>query len=104
MDHVNADLVGAAGVNVAEDEGCVCFGIGSEDLVVGDGRFSCAGVDYGHFESVDGVSADVGEDGVLLLDRDSLDDGEVLFFGFAFGELFDEGLVSLVSFCDDDAA
>ncbi len=102
---VDADLVGAAGVEVAEDEGGAGGGVGVEDLVVGDGGFAAGWVDDGHFLAVDGVAADVGEDGVFGRGGDAAGDGEVEFFhGFALGELGDEGLVGGVGFGDDEAA
>ncbi len=101
---VDADLMGAAGVEVAEDEGGVGGGVGGEDLVVGDGGFAAWGIDDGHFLAVDGVSADVGEDGVGWGFGDSVGDAEVEFFHGASGELCGEGLVGGVGFGDDEAA
>lgn len=102
---VDADLVGASGVEVAEDEGGDGGWVGGEDAVVGDGGFACGRGDDGHFLAVDGVAADVGEDGVFFGFRDAEGDGEVEFFhGGSLGELADEGLVSGVGFGDDEAA
>ena len=104
MFEVDADLVGAAGVEGAFDEAGVVFSAG-EDFVVGDGRFAGAGIDDGHLLTVDGVTADVGEDGVFLLGWRAGGDGVVnLGGGFAFGELSEQGLHGAVGLGDDDAA
>ncbi len=103
--HVDADLVGAAGVEVAEDEGGLRGGIGGERFVIGNRGLAAGRVDDRHFLAVDGVAADVGEDGVLCLRRDAMGDGEVeLFHGRALGKLGGEGLVGDVGFRDDEAA
>ena len=103
--HVDADLVGAAGVEVAEDEGGLRGRIGGERFVIGDRGLAAGRVDDRHFLAVDGVAADVGKDGVLCLRRDAVGDGEVeLFHGGALGELGGEGLVSDVGFRDYEAA
>ena len=103
--HVDADLVGAAGVEVAEDEGGLRGGIGGERFVIGNRGLAAGRVDDRHFLAVDGVAADVGEDGVLCLRRDAMGDGEVeLFHGRALGKLGGEGLVSDVGFRDYEAA
>ena len=103
--HVDADLVGAAGVEVAEDEGGLRGGIGGERFVIGNRGLAAGRVDDRHFLAVDGVAADVGKDGVLCLRRDAMGDGEVeLFHGRALGKLGGEGLVSDVGFRDYEAA
>ena len=67
MVEVDADLVGAAGVEVAADEGGFGREIGGEDTVIGDGGFAGGRGDDRHFLAVDRVAADVCEDGVLVL-------------------------------------
>lgn len=64
---VDADLVGAAGVEVAADEGGFCREIGGEDFVIGDRGLASGRGDDRHFLAVDGMAADVGEDGVFVL-------------------------------------
>lgn len=103
--HVDADLVGAAGVEVAEDEGGFRGGIGGERFVIGDGGLAGGRGDHGHFLAVHGVAADVGENGVLFLRRDAVGDGEVeLFHGGALRKLGGERLVGGIGFRDDEAA
>ncbi len=102
---VDADLVGAAGVEVAEDEGGFGGGVCGADFVIGDGCFAAGRIYDGHFLAVDGVAADVGEDGSGGWVGYAIGDGEVEFLhGGAFGELGGEGLVSGIGFCDDEAA
>ena len=101
---VDADLVGAAGVEMAEDERGEGGGVGGEDFVIGDGGLAAGRIDDGHFLAVHGVAADVGEDAVLRGLRDALGDGEVEFFHGPAGELADERLVGDVRLGDDDAA
>ncbi len=102
---VDADLVGAAGVEVAEDEGGFGGVIGGEGLVIGDGGFASRGIYDGHFLAVYRVTADMGEDGVFFLSGDAVGDGEVeLFHGGSLGKLGGEGLVGDVGFRDDEAA
>ena len=101
---VNANLVGAAGVEGAFDEAGAVALLG-EDFVVGDGGFAGAGVDDGHLLAIDGMAADVGEDGVGVFEGGLGGDGVVDFGGgFAFGKLGEEGLHGAVGFGDDDAA
>ena len=102
--HVDADLVGAAGVEMAEHECCDGGGVGGEGFVIGDRGFAARRIDDRHFLAVYGVSADVGEDGFLFRFRDALSDGEVKFLHrAAFGKLGDERLVGYVRFGDDEA-
>ena len=103
--HVDANLVGAAGVEMAKDEGGFRGGIGGEGFVIGDRGLSGWRGDDGHFLAVYGVAADVGEDRVFFLGRDAVGDGEVeLFHGGSLGKLGGEGLVGGVGFRDDEAA
>ena len=101
---VDADLVGAAGVEGAFDEAGAVALLG-EDFVVGDGGLACARVEDGHLLAIDGVAADVGEDGVLVFGRRAGGDGVVdLGHRFALGELAEQGLHGVVGLGDDDAA
>jgi hypothetical protein len=58
-EQVDADLMGATGVEGAEDEGGEGGGIDGEDLVVGDGGLTTGRIDDGHLLAVDRVAADV---------------------------------------------
>ena len=86
---MNPDLVGASGVQVAENEACaiVCL---VEHLVVGDGCFSTAGIDHRHFHSVYRMASDVGENAIGFFMGWRLYDGEVAFFGGSVCELAGE--------------
>lgn len=88
---VDADLVSAAGVKVAEDQCGEADGVGSEDFVVGNRGFPAGWIDDCHFLAVHRMATDVGEDGVLGGFRDSLGDGQIeLLHGATLGELGDE--------------
>jgi len=103
--HVDADLVGPAGVEVAEHEGGFRREIGGERFVIGDRGLAAGWIDDGHFLAIHGVAADVGEDRVFFLRRDAVGDGEVeLFHGGALGKLGGEGLVGGIGFRDYEAA
>lgn len=102
---VDADLVGAAGVEVAEDQGGLGGWIRGEGFVIGDGGLAPGRVYDGHFLTVHGVASDVGEDGFRGGLWDAVGNGKVeLFHGRALCELSDETLVGGVGFCDDEAA
>ena len=102
---MDADLVGAAGVKVAEDKCGEAGGVGGEDFVIGDRGFPTGWIDDCHFLAVHRVAADVGENGVLGGFRDTLGDGQIEFLhGAALGELSDERLVGDVGFRYDEAA
>ena len=65
MTLVDANLMGAAGVESAEDErGAIWRGV--EEVEVGDRRFSGPWVADVHPLSVDGVTCDVVEDGLVF--------------------------------------
>ena len=104
MFEVNADLVGAAGVEVAENEGARRIGALPEDVVVRDGGASGSGIQDGLFLPVDRVAADVGEDGAERLHRGPGGYGEIELGGGAGGELLEERLQGEVRFCCDEAA
>ena len=100
---VHADLVGAAGVQVAEHEGCAGGGISAEDFVIGDRRLAARWVDHRHFLAVHRVAADVGEDRVFRGCGHALGDGEIDFFHrAALGKLRDQRLVRGIGFCDNE--
>jgi len=102
---MDANLVSAAGMQVAADEGGFCGEIGCEDFVIGDRGFACGWGDDCHFLAVDRVATDVGENGVLVLLRDAVGYRQVEFFhGGALGKLCNERLVGDVGFGDDEAA
>jgi eukaryotic-like serine/threonine-protein kinase len=102
---VDADLMGAAGVEVTQDQGGERGGVSSENFVVRDRRFAAGRIDDGHFLAVHRVAADVGENGVLFRLRHALGDGQVEFFHrAALGELGDERLVGEVGFRNNEAA
>ena len=71
---VDADLVGAAGVEVAEDEGGFCRGIRGKDFVIRDRGFSARRIHDGHFLAVHRMPTDVGEDGILFRSRNAVGD------------------------------
>jgi len=100
---VDADLVGAAGVEGALDEGADAWEI-LEDEPGGAGCASAASED-GHFFAMDGVAADLVIDGAGAgAGEEALDEGEVDFGDGAAGELAGEVGVGEVVFCDDEAA
>ena len=102
---VDADLVGAAGVEVAENECGEAGGVGREDFVVGDRSFPTGWIDDGHLLAVHRVAADVGENRVFGWLWDALGDGQIEFLhGAALGELGDERLVGGVGFRNHEAA
>lgn len=102
---VDADLVGAAGMEVAEDEGGFGGLIGGDDFVIGDRGFPAGWIDHCHFLAIHWMSADVSEDGVLGFEGNAVSDGEVDFLHRrALGKLGCEALVGGVGFCDDEAA
>ena len=103
MQHMDTYLVGAAGVQRAEHERGIGLLVIKQLFKVGDGRFPASGVDDGHFETVDGMSSDVGEDASSLFFQPTLHHGEVNFLGAPLGELRGEREVSGVIFCHDDA-
>ena len=70
---------------------------------VGDGGFPASGVYDGHFETIDRMASDVGEDASSLFFQPTLHHGEVNFLGAPLGELRGEREVSGVIFCHDDA-
>lgn len=99
---VDADLVGAPGVERAADEGIGSRGVFDE--VIGDGFLTGRGADDGHAESVGGVASDVGVDGALSGGGRALDYGEVDFAGGAVGELGTEVVMGCVAAGDHEAA
>ena len=63
--HVYADLVGAAGFQLAEDGGGLGIGAGGEQSVMGAGRLAGRWLHDGHAQAVAFVTADVALDGAL---------------------------------------
>lgn len=102
--HVDADLMGAAGVQVAFDmaPGIVLGRV--ENAVVGDGVFAAGRLDIGHALTVDGMSGDVGFYGAGIDNRLSHNDASIDFPGCSGGELGGEGEVGDVGFCGDQTA
>jgi len=101
MQHVDTDLMGAASVQGAENERGIGRDVCCEYFVVSNGGLAGAGVDHSHFQAVDRVASDVGEDVAFGCCWYALDHGEVEFVVGAVGELFDERLMGAVGFCDD---
>ena len=62
---MDPDLMGAAGVQVAQDKGGDRCGVGGKDFVIRDGRFPTRWINDSHFLTIHRVTADVGKDGVL---------------------------------------
>ena len=67
-----------------------------QHLPVGDGRFAAARVHNGHFQAVDRVTANIGEDGSFGLFRAALHHSQIDFARVALGKLGGEGEVGLV--------
>ena len=101
---VDADLVGAAGVEVAKDQRREAGRVGGENFVIGDGGLAAGWIDDGHFLAVHRVTADVGENRVLGRLGNALADSEIEFFHRSARELADERLVGDVRLGDDDTA
>ena len=101
--HVDADLMSAPGVQMAEDEPPGRIFLLSEHVVVRDGRATGAGIEDGLLLSIDRVTADVSEDGPRGLDGSSLGGGEVKLGGLAVGELLQEGLEGAIVLGGHDA-
>ena len=74
-----------------------------EEVEVGDRRFSSPWIADVHPLSVDGVTCDVVEDGLVFFFGRRLRDGEVEFGCGALGKLMDKVLQGHVRFCGDDA-
>lgn len=101
---MDADLVGAAGVEVAQDERGLGGGIGGERFVIRDRGLAAGWIDDGHFLAVHWVATDVREDRFLVRLGDAVRDCEVeLLHGGALGKLGDEALVGGIGFRDDEA-
>ena len=102
---MDADLVGASGVEVAEDESGFGRVIGRDDFVIGDGGFASGWIDHSHFLPIHRMSPDVGEDRIFGFGRNAVGDGEVDFFhAAALGKLGGKALVGRVGFRDDQTA
>lgn len=104
--HVNPDLVGATGVQVAFDQGpgILSFSAFPEDFVSCDGRLSLGWLDDCHFLSAHRVPSDA----VLNFSRwrggNALDHAMVDFCCFAIGKLAADLQMGGVVFCGDKAA
>ena len=84
--HVDTDLVGAAGLEAALDEGDVSEAL--DDLVVGDGSLARAAVgEDGHDEAVLGIAADVALDGAFVVGEVAPDEGAVTAVDAVFEEV-----------------
>ena len=97
---MNADLVGAAGLGMALNEGFSLAGI--QDSVMSESL--AAPIDDGHFLAVDGVPTDGGLDFSVRHAGDSIDEGEVGFIDIPGGELIGKRAVDLFGFCHNEAA
>ena len=99
---VDADLMGAPSMEVAEDESGFGGEVRGDDLVIGYRGFAARWRNDSHFLAIHGMAADVGEDGILLFSGNAIGDGEVDFLHRrAFGKLVGEALMSGVGFRDD---
>ncbi len=100
--HVDADLVGASGEELASDEGAslICGDV----LPFGDGFFAGAVVKDGHALPIDGMSSDHVLEATAVFLGQSADGGEVYFTESALGEGFGKAAVCDVVFGDDHAA
>ena len=102
---VDPDVVGAAGVEVAQNKSGFGGLIGSDDLIIGDRGFPGGWGDHGHFLTIHRMPADVGEDRVFVFQGDAIGDGEVDFLHRrTLRKLGGETLVGGVGFRDDEAA
>ena len=104
--HVDANLVGAAGVQVAEDKSPGRGFVSGKDVVVGNGGSSRSRprIEDGLLLAVDGMTSDVGEDGAGGLHRGALGDRQVELGGLAGGELPEERLEAAIGPGGHDAA
>lgn len=102
---VDADLVGAASVQVAKHQSGFCLGIGCENFVIGDRGFAAGRIYHGHFLSVHRVPPDVGENGILFRVGNAVSDRQVEFFhGGALGELGYQAFMRGICFRNHEAA
>ncbi len=103
--HVDADLVGAAGLDADLDEGEGTIGSSEtfEDVDVGDGGAS-VGAAGGHAGAADEVAGDGEVDGDVVFGEVAVDEGEVGLGDLAAGEHLAELAVGAVVFGDEDDA
>ena len=104
--HVDANLVGAAGVQVAEDKSPGRGFVSGKDVVVGNGGSSRSRprIEDGLLLAVHGMTSDVGEDGAGGLHWGALGDRQVELGGLAGGELPEERLEAAIGSGGHDAA
>ncbi len=107
--HVDADLMGAAGLDadLDEGEGAVGGGEALEDVDVGDGgadAFAAEGSAGGHAGATDEVTGDGEVDGGVIFCNVAVDEGEIGFGDLAGGEHLAELAVGTVVFGDEDEA
>lgn len=99
--HVDADLMGAAGLqHELEQRGAT---IPFDGVEVGDGVFAADAGD-GHLAGVGEGAADGGDDAAVVLGELALDEGEVVAVEGVFAGLFGEGAVGAAGFGDDHDA
>lgn len=99
---VDADLVGAAGVEGGFDQCALVKAL--DEFPTGPGFAAAKAFARGHAFAVGGVARDRNLDFAGLGARFAADDGAVGFFGAALFELGGEVQVGFVGFGDDDAA
>lgn len=98
---MHADLMGAACVGTAEEEGSL--GGLVQETIVGEGWAAGAGED-GHFFALRGVTADRAFAAALGVTESAVDDGEVVFFDSAGSELGSEEGMGVVVPSDEEKA
>ena len=99
---VDADLMSAAGVESAKDEGGA-IGSGMEKMQVSDGGLAGTGIANVHALSVHGMARDIVEDRLVSFFRGRLRDGEIELGGRAIGELAHEAGERGFAFGSDNA-
>jgi hypothetical protein len=102
---VDADLVGAAGLDVDLDEGEGAEGSGEtlDDMEVGDGGAAVSAAS-GHAGAADEVAGDGEADGGVVFFDMAVEEGDVSFGDLTAGEHVAEFAVSAVVFGDEDEA
>jgi hypothetical protein len=100
---VNADLMGAPGVEDAKDQGRAVFR-GVQEVKVGDGRLASSRVAHIHSLAVDRMARDIVENGLVNLCRRALRNAEIHFAGLSVSKLADKVPKGRVGFGGNKAA
>ncbi len=100
--HVDSDLMGAPGEELAANEGAALMG--ANLLPFGDGFFAGAVQEVGHAFAIHGVATKHGLDATFGFLWQAVDGGEVDFTESALGKGFTQAPMGDVVFSDDHAA